>query len=86
MDNRFGSSDRSLIDGYLTVTDEEAYDTARKLACKEGILGGVSSGTSTHGALQVARMLGKGKRVLTILADTGERYLQTDLWAEGERS
>lgn len=72
--------DRSLIDGYLTVTDEQAYDTARQLARKEGILGGVSSGTSTHGALQVARMLGEGKRVLTILADTGERYLQTDLW------
>jgi len=72
--------DRSLIDGFLTVTDEEAYEMARRLAREEGILAGVSSGTSTHGALQVARMLGKGKRVLTILADTGERYLQTDLW------
>jgi cysteine synthase A len=72
--------DRSLIDGFLTVTDEEAYEMARRLAREEGILAGVSSGTSAHGALQVARMLGKGKRVVTILADTGERYLQTDLW------
>jgi cysteine synthase len=72
--------DRSLIDGFLTVTDDEAYDIARRLAREEGILAGVSSGTSTHGALQVARMLGKGKRVLCILADTGERYLETDLW------
>jgi len=72
--------DRSLIDGFLTVTDDEAYEMARRLAREEGILTGVSSGTSTCGALQVAKMLGKGKRVLTILADTGERYLETDLW------
>jgi cysteine synthase A len=72
--------DRSLIDGFLTVTDEEAYDIARKLASQEGILAGPSSGCSVHAALQVARLLGKGKRVLTICADTGERYLQTDLW------
>jgi cysteine synthase A len=72
--------DRSLIDGFLTVTDDEAYDIARRLAREEGILAGVSSGTSTHGALQVAKMLGPGKRVLCILADTGERYLETDLW------
>lgn len=71
---------RSLIDGFLTVTDEEAYDIARRLAYEEGILAGPSSGCSVHAALQVARMLGKGKRVLTICADTGERYLQTDLW------
>ncbi len=72
--------DRSLIDGFLTVTDEEAYETARKLASQEGILAGVSSGCSVHAALQVARQLGKGKRVLTICADTGERYLEGDLW------
>ena len=71
---------RSLIDGFLTVTDEEAYDTVRRLASEEGILAGISSGCSVHAALQVARRLGKGKRVLTICADTGERYLQTDLW------
>ncbi len=72
--------DRSLIDGFLTVTDDEAYDTARRLAYLEGILAGVSSGCSVHAALQVARQLGKGKRVLTICADTGERYLEGDLW------
>lgn len=72
--------DRSLIDGYLTVTDDEAYETARRLAREEGILAGISSGCSVHAALQVARELGKGKRVLAICADTGERYLQTDLW------
>jgi cysteine synthase A len=72
--------DRSVIDGFLTVTDDEAYETARKLAYMEGILAGVSSGCSVHAALQVARKLGKGKRVLTICADTGERYLEGDLW------
>lgn len=72
--------DRSLIDGYLTVTDEAAYETTRRLAREEGILAGISSGCSVHAALQVARKLGKGKRVLTLCADTGERYLQTDLW------
>ncbi len=72
--------DRSVIDGFLTVTDDEAYETARKLAYMEGILAGVSSGCSVHAALQVARQLGKGKRVLTICADTGERYLEGDLW------
>jgi cysteine synthase len=71
--------DRSLIDGFLTVTDDEAYTMSRRLAREEGILAGVSSGTSAHAALQIARILGKGKRVLTILADTGERYMQTDL-------
>ena len=72
--------DRSLVDGYLTVTDEEAYETTRRLAREEGMLAGISSGCSIHAALQVARKLGKGKRVLTICADTGERYLQTDVW------
>jgi cysteine synthase A len=72
--------DRSLIDGFLTVTDEEAMETARKLAYLEGILAGPSSGCSVYAALQIARELGKGKRVLCICADTGERYLQTDLW------
>ena len=76
--------DRSLIDGYLTVTDEEAYETARRLAREEGILGGISSGTSVHAALQVARELGKGKRVVTICASNGERYMQTDLWDVAE--
>lgn len=72
--------DRSLIDGYLTVTDEEAYDMARRLAREEGIMAGISSGCSVHAALQIARQLGKGKRVVTICASNGERYLQTDLW------
>ena len=74
--------DRSLIDGFLTVTDEDAINTARRLAYEEGILAGPSSGCDVYAALQVARKLGKGKRVLCVLADTGERYLQTDLWDE----
>ncbi len=72
--------DRALVDGFLTVTDEEAYEITRRLAREEGILAGISSGCSVHAALQVARMLGPGKRVLTICADSGERYLETDLW------
>lgn len=72
--------DRSLIDGFLQVTDDEAYDTARRLAREEGIFAGASSGTDAHAALQVAKQLGRGKRVMCMLADTGERYLENDLY------
>jgi cysteine synthase A len=73
-----------IYDEVITVTDEEAIRYTRRLAREEGILVGVSSGAACAAALQVARRLGRGKTVLTILADTGERYLTTDLFqAEG---
>lgn len=70
---------RSIVDRWIAVTDDDAYATARRLAREEGILGGASSGCATFAALQVAREMGGGARVLTILPDTGERYLSTDL-------
>lgn len=69
--------DRSLIDRVVTITDEEAYTTARQLAGQEGIFVGPSSGAATAAALRVARER-PGSRVLTILPDTGSRYLT--LW------
>jgi cysteine synthase A len=72
--------DRSVVDEWLSVTDEDAYTMARRLAREEGILAGISSGTATHAAVETARLLGPGKRILTILADTGERYIDDELW------
>ncbi len=64
------------------VTDEEAILTTQMLAKKEGILCGISSGTNVCAALKLAKRLGKGKTVLTILPDTGERYFSTPLFEE----
>jgi cysteine synthase A len=73
-----------IYDEIVTVADEEAALYTRRLAREEGILVGISSGANCAAALQVARRLGKGKIVVVIFADTGERYLTTDLFqAEG---
>jgi len=69
---------RELLDRVIPVTDEDAFATARRLAREEGLLVGISAGAATFAALQVARELGPGKRVLVILPDTGERYLSVD--------
>ncbi len=71
---------RRIIDEIVQVTDEEAVEMARLLARKEGLLAGVSSGTAAAASLKIARQLGPGKTVVTILPDTGERYLSMDLW------
>jgi len=71
---------RHLIDGFVQVTDEEAFEMSRRLAKEEGLLCGISSGSAVHGALQVGQKLGPGTRVVTILPDTGERYLQGELF------
>lgn len=74
----------TVYDEVIAVTDEEATLYTRRLAREEGILVGVSSGAVCAAALQVARRLGKGKTILAIFCDTGERYLTTDLFqAEG---
>ena len=72
--------DQSLIDEIVTVSDEDALETTRRLAKEEGILCGISSGTNVFVALKMARELGKGKRVVTVLPDTGERYFSTILF------
>jgi cysteine synthase A len=66
--------DRSVIDEVRTITDEEAWETAQALARQEGLLVGISAGANVAIACEVARELGPGKRVVTILCDTGERY------------
>jgi cysteine synthase A len=70
----------NVYDEIVQVSDEDALNTTRELASKEGILVGPSAGASVWTALQVARKLGKGKRVLCIAPDTGERYLSMDIF------
>jgi cysteine synthase A len=74
--------DRSVIDEVMTVGDEEAYHAARDLARKEGILCGISSGASLVASFRIARRLGEGKRVVTVLWDRGERYFSTTQYFE----
>ena len=62
------------------VTDEEAIQTAKDLARKEGLMCGISSGTNVAAALKLAKKLGAGKTVVTILPDTAERYFSTPLF------
>ena len=62
------------------VTDEEAIQTAKDLASKEGLMCGISSGTNVAAALKLAKKLGKGKTEVTILPDTAERYFSTPLF------
>ena len=69
-----------IISEVCTVSDEEALFVARELARREGILAGISSGTNVAAAIKLARKLGKGKTVLTILPDTAERYFSTPLF------
>ena len=71
---------RDIISGVCIVTDEEALATAKKLAMREGILCGISSGTNVAAAIKLARELGPGKTVVTILPDTAERYFSTPLF------
>lgn len=62
------------------VSDEEALNTTRMLACKEGLMCGISSGTNVAAAIRLAKRLGKGKTVVTVLPDTAERYFSTELF------
>jgi cysteine synthase A len=69
---------RTLLDRVITVTDDEAYQTAKVLAKKEGLLVGISAGANVFAAQKVAEELGPGKNVVTILCDTGERYISIE--------
>lgn len=69
---------RSILDRVITVTDDEAYQTAKLLAKKEGLLVGISAGANVFAAQKVAEELGPGKNVVTVLPDTGERYISIE--------
>lgn len=71
-----------IYDDICIVTDEEAIRTSQELASKEGIMCGISSGTNVAAAMKLAKKLGKGKTVVTVLPDTAERYFSTPLFEE----
>ena len=72
---------RKVVDRFIPVSYDDARSGARRLAEQEGILCGISSGAILHASCLVATELGRGKRLLAILPDTGERYLSTELWS-----
>ena len=69
---------RSILDDIIRVTDDQAYQTTKLLAKKEGLLVGISAGANVFAAQHVAKELGPGKNVVTVLCDTGERYLSVE--------
>jgi cysteine synthase len=69
---------RAILDRVMTVSDDEAYQTAKQLSKKEGLLVGISAGANVFAAQKVAQELGPGKNVVTILCDTGERYISIE--------
>jgi cysteine synthase B len=71
--------DEKMLDGKITVDDEEAYNAARWLAIKQGIFVGMSSGAAYAGALRVAREMSSGT-IVVLLPDRGDRYLSTSLF------
>lgn len=72
----------NIYDDIYIVTDKEALETAKRLAREEGLMCGISSGTNVAAALKLAKKLGKGKTVVTVLPDTAERYFSTPLFNE----
>ena len=75
--------DRAVCDEVITVSDRDAFDTVRQLAAREGVLAGSSGGANVFASLQVARRLGTGKRVVTIIPDSAERYLSKKIFEGG---
>jgi len=79
--------DQSVIDDVVTVTNEDAFETARELAKKEGILCGISSGAAVWAALKIAKQKeSAGKSIVIIIPSTGERYMSTDLYIKDGES
>ncbi|BCZ19855.1 Cysteine synthase CysK [Helicobacter sp. NHP19-012] len=78
-----GNYDKSVVDAVIAVDEKDAIHTAQLFGQKEGILVGISSGAAIFAGMQVARKLGKGKMVLTLAADGGEKYISTGLYNDG---
>lgn len=74
--------DTELYDDVVEVPSQKALETAREVGKKEGFLPGISAGANIYGAIELAKKLGKGKKVLTLAPDNGERYLSTELFAD----
>ena len=72
--------DKELLTATIPVSDEDALKMTRRLASQEGLLVGVSSGATVVAAVRAGKKLGPGKKVVTILPDTGERYLSTPIF------
>jgi len=75
--------DRSVCDGVIMVSDHDAFEMVKQLAAREGVLSGSSGGAAVFGALQVAQRLGSGKRVVTVIPDSAERYLSKKIFEGG---
>lgn len=75
-----GVLDTNIYDEIIKVENEQAFDYARRAAKEAGILGGISSGAAIYAALETAKRLGKGKKVLAVIPSNGERYLSTPLY------
>ena len=75
--------DRSVCDQILMVSDKDAFDTVKELAGKEGVLSGSSGGANVFAALQIAQRIGAGKRVVTMIPDSAERYLSKKIFEGG---
>lgn len=72
--------DQDIYDGIVEVSSDDAIATAQKVAKEEGFLPGISAGANIHGAIEIAKQLGAGKKVITLAPDGGDRYLSTDLF------
>lgn len=78
--------DYSVCDEIIAVSDHDAFDMVKQLAAKEGVFGGSSSGANVFAAIGIAKRLGPGKRVATIIPDSAERYLSKDIFHFNEKS
>jgi len=78
-----GNFDRSVCDEVMMVTDDQAFGMVKELAAREGVLGGSSSGANVYAAVEIAKRLGAGKRVVTLIPDSAERYLSKKIFEGG---
>jgi cysteine synthase len=78
-----GNFDRSICDEILMVRDDDAFATVNELAAKEGVLSGSSGGAAVFASLQIAKRLGPGRRVVTVIPDSAERYLSKKIFEGG---